>query len=128
LVEFTLSAIDPEDDSMTISMYEGPDGAHFDSSSWTASWYPLQSGNYVVKFRILDARGASATTEVNITVLEPDQPIVRISATASDWSGIATEQAELTLDVQLCLIRNQIYALIYLAHWCGMISLRAIML
>jgi hypothetical protein len=72
---FTITATDPDGDSMIYETISLPSGATFDVQTQNFSWVPdyNQAGEYKVDFVVKDALGASATQEVNITVVNvPD--------------------------------------------------------
>ena len=78
LIEFTISATDPEGDNLTLSASDLPTGASFDPNSQTFSWTPNlgDAGNYDVLFSVTDdgtpPLGDSET--VTITVREANSP------------------------------------------------------
>ena len=72
LVEFTVSAIDPDGDTLTYSASSLPPGASFDPGTGTFSWTPIagQAGTYSIRFEVSD--GLSTDFEdVTITVNPP---------------------------------------------------------
>ncbi len=73
LLEFTVSATDPDEDVLTYSASNLPDGAKFDASTATFSWTPdlTQSGDYTgVRFEVTDGE-LSDFEEITITVSLP---------------------------------------------------------
>ena len=70
-LEFTVTATDPEDDSLTFSAYNLPDGASFDTVTATFSWTPRydQAGVYVVRFEVSDGE-LTDFEDVTITVIQ----------------------------------------------------------
>ncbi|MFA5795537.1 MAG: putative Ig domain-containing protein, partial [Candidatus Brocadiia bacterium] len=77
---FTLSATDPDGDSMTYSVQGLPQGASFDTATGTFTWTPDsdQSGNYQVTFIASDGTIESSNV-VNITVVNVDDiPVTKI--------------------------------------------------
>ncbi len=80
LLEFTITAYDPDGDELTYSVANLPDGASFDVSTGHFSWVPDfdQSGNYSLLFKVTD-RGvppASREETVMITVGNVNRPPV----------------------------------------------------
>ncbi len=72
LVEFTVSAIDPDGDTLIYTASGLPPGASFDPGTGTFSWTPSagQAGTYSIRFEVSD--GLSTDFEdVTITVSTP---------------------------------------------------------
>ena len=71
LLEFTVSAVDPDDDQLTYSAPNLPDGASFNAENTTFSWTPRydQAGIYVVRFEVTDGE-LSDFEDVTITVIQ----------------------------------------------------------
>jgi hypothetical protein len=69
---FTISASDPDRDSLTYSASDLPEGATFDPDTHTFSWTPnyAQEGVYVVRFTVSDGE-LSDYEDVTITVVQP---------------------------------------------------------
>lgn len=67
---FTISASDPEADTLTYSAYDLPNGATFDADAGTFSWTPTyaQGGAYDVTFTVTDSYNNSDSETVTITV------------------------------------------------------------
>jgi hypothetical protein len=121
-VTFAVYATDADGDTLTYSTNNLPLGASFDSQTGQFAWTPKVLGDYGVTFNVYDARGATASTTVNIKVIDTtpptttdDAPInwvnhdvaVHLAATDSG-SGVAatyftldggTEQTGTTVDV-----------------------------
>ena len=80
LLEFTITAYDPDDDELTYSVANLPDGASFDVSTGHFSWVPDfdQSGNYSLLFKVTDSGVPPASREetVMITVGNVNRPPV----------------------------------------------------
>ncbi|OGE02630.1 hypothetical protein A2196_00100, partial [Candidatus Curtissbacteria bacterium RIFOXYA1_FULL_41_14] len=75
LLEFTVTAADPDGDSLTYSVVNLPTGAVFDPTAHTFSWMPTlsQQGTYDVTFTVSD--GSLADEEaITITVNNVPQP------------------------------------------------------
>jgi hypothetical protein len=70
-IEFTISATDPEDDPLTFTAYNLPEGASFNAETRTFSWTPRydQAGVYVVRFEVSDGI-LSDYEDVTITVTQ----------------------------------------------------------
>src|SRR3989344_5568569 len=67
LIEFTVTASDPDGDSITIET-ELPDGATYSDGTGLFQWVPSEAGSYIAKFTVCDSRGDSATLEIVINV------------------------------------------------------------
>ncbi|MFC2028214.1 LamG-like jellyroll fold domain-containing protein, partial [Chloroflexota bacterium] len=67
LLQFTISATDPDGDALTYTALKLPSGASFDTQSRTFSWTPnySQTGYFNVHFEVSDGK---ATDSENITV------------------------------------------------------------
>ncbi len=91
-LSFTISATDPDGDSLSYSASNLPTGATFNSSNQTFSWTPTtgQAGSYSVTFSVTDGT-LTATQAVSITVNNPVAipPSISISASATPTSGTA---------------------------------------
>jgi len=63
-VSFTITAYDPDGDTLTYDCTNPPNGAHFDASSRSFSWTPsyTQSGEYHVVFSVTDGIFEKSTT------------------------------------------------------------------
>ncbi|MCX7926584.1 MAG: putative Ig domain-containing protein, partial [Candidatus Omnitrophica bacterium] len=77
-LSFTLSATDPDGDSVTYSSPNLPNGATLNASTGVFSWTPNinQAGNYSVTFLAVDPLGASAQQTITISVGNVNQPPV----------------------------------------------------
>jgi len=78
LIQFTISAIDPDGDSLTCSASNLPSGASFDSGNRTFSWTPsfTQAGSYSnVHFEVTDGE-LTDTEDITITVSNVKDPPV----------------------------------------------------
>ncbi len=77
-LSFYVTASDPDEDTLTFSCPNLPDGASFNSSSGLFSWTPsyTQSGEYQLKFSVTDGMSESSTT-ANITVINVKRGIGR---------------------------------------------------
>jgi hypothetical protein len=80
LLEFTVTASDPDNDLLIISANNLPAGATFDAGTGKFSWVPnyTQSGNYRVQFSVTDNGVPPASKEeiVTITVGNVNRPPV----------------------------------------------------
>lgn len=67
---FTITATDPDGDSLTYSASNLPSGASFNPSSKTFSWNPsyFQAGSYQVHFEVNDNGGLTDSETITITV------------------------------------------------------------
>lgn len=72
---FTINATDPENNPITYSAQNLPQGATFNSATKTFSWTPNfnQQGNYTITFTANDGVN-TATLNVNITVVNVNRP------------------------------------------------------
>jgi hypothetical protein len=71
LLRFTISATDPDGDTLTYSTSNLPSGANFNSSTRTFSWTPRynQAGVYTVRFQVSDGE-LTDYENVTITVVQ----------------------------------------------------------
>ncbi len=71
LLEFSVSAQDPDGDTLTYSAHNLPEGAQFDAETATFSWTPRynQAGVYTVRFEVTDGE-LSDYQEVTITIVK----------------------------------------------------------
>ena len=71
---FTLSASDPDGDTLTYSASNLPSGAVLNSATGAFSWTPtsVQTGSYSVIFRVSDGQ-LSASQTVKLTVSKPNR-------------------------------------------------------
>ncbi|MBI5779158.1 MAG: putative Ig domain-containing protein [Planctomycetes bacterium] len=78
LLTFTVSAADPDGDTITYSMAGTPTGSTLNSSSGVFSWTPgyAQTGNYNVTFRAEDVSGAFDDETITISVGDVNRPPV----------------------------------------------------
>jgi hypothetical protein len=82
-VSFTLTASDPDGDTVTVAASGLPSGASYDDATRTFNWSPSVAGSYTVTFTPTDSQGlAGAAANVKITVDAPtsggsnDAPVV----------------------------------------------------
>jgi chitodextrinase len=70
LLEFTVSASDPDLDTLAFSASGLPSGAQFNANTMVFSWTPdyAQSGSYQVTFNVSDGRGGTDSETIPITV------------------------------------------------------------
>jgi hypothetical protein len=70
LLSFELSASDPDEDPLTLSIRDLPGGAIFNAATGTFSWMPTngEAGAHWVTFSVTDPSGASASETIKITV------------------------------------------------------------
>ncbi|MGE5604830.1 MAG: putative Ig domain-containing protein, partial [Bacteroidota bacterium] len=75
LLQFTISATDPDGDVLTYSTTGLPEGASFDPSTQTFNWTPSynQAGTYTVTFQVSDG-SLIASRDVHITVNQVNLP------------------------------------------------------
>ncbi|MBM3250043.1 MAG: tandem-95 repeat protein, partial [Candidatus Omnitrophica bacterium] len=74
LLQFTVSATDPDNDTLTYSVNGLPNGAGFNSATKTFSWTPAstQVGTYQVTFSVTDGTlGDSETVTIMVTTNQP---------------------------------------------------------
>jgi len=85
-LRFTVSASDGDGDATTLAVGDGglPDGATFDAATGAFRWTPAadQAGTRSVTFVVTDARGASSSATVTITVTDPSAETVEVVPTA----------------------------------------------
>ncbi len=83
---FTVSATDPDGDTLTYSTSGLPRGATFNPTTHVFTWTPdyTQAGTYAVTFTVADSGGLSTSQPVTITVLDatPPPPAVTIGRPA----------------------------------------------
>jgi hypothetical protein len=84
---FTISATDPEDDSLTYTASDLPDGATFDPGTRAFSWTPTisQSGTYNVTFTVRDIYDNSDSEIIAITVNDFDATGTWTYSTTNNW-------------------------------------------
>jgi hypothetical protein len=75
-VRFTVTASDPDGDSVTYSVGSLPTGAFFDPATGIFSWAPAysQSGFYTVEFYATDNFAPPATGKLSVTITVGDVP------------------------------------------------------
>src|SRR3989344_2039366 len=66
-IEFTVTASDPDGDSVTIETIL-PDCATYSDGTGLFQWVPSEAGSYIAKFTVCDSNGGSSTLEVVINV------------------------------------------------------------
>ena len=80
ILQFTITATDPDGDGLTYGVGGLPNGALFDPAAQTFTWTPTydQGGNYVVSFTVTDngSPPASASETITITVSNVNRPPV----------------------------------------------------
>ena len=71
LLEFNISATDPDGDQLVYSVSNLPEGANFDPDTRTFSWTPRydQAGVYSVRFEVSDGQ-LTDSEDVTITVVQ----------------------------------------------------------
>jgi hypothetical protein len=75
-LEFTISATDPDEDSLTFSASSLPSGASFDPQTRTFSWKADREGSYPVHFEVSDGK-SSDSEDITIYVAKiPNNPPV----------------------------------------------------
>ncbi len=82
-VTFAVYATDPDGDALTYSAGSLPDGAIFDPQSGQFSWSPKVPGDYGVTFNVYDARGATASTTVDIQIVDTTPPTISVTGLLS---------------------------------------------
>jgi len=71
LLQFTVSAVDPDGDLLSYSVSNLPPGASFNAATRTFSWKPLSPGTYTsIQFRVSDGSLTDSDT-ITITVTGP---------------------------------------------------------
>ena len=79
LLQFTVSATDPNNDTLSYSAYSLPSGASFNATTKTFSWTPSnsQAGSYQVTFNVSDGKlSDSETITITLSVVNVNQPPV----------------------------------------------------
>ena len=91
LLEFVVSATDPDLDELTYSADSLPTGATLNASTGAFSWWPgyAQSGEYVITFTATDPGELSDSEEITITVVGAD-----ITMTSGFESGTLGAEAQ----------------------------------
>ena len=75
-LSFQVTGIDPDNDPMSFTHSQLPEGAVFDAGNQTFSWTPTydQSGAYPMTFTVTDPEGLSASDDATITVTHLNRP------------------------------------------------------
>ncbi|MCD6506679.1 tandem-95 repeat protein, partial [Candidatus Poribacteria bacterium] len=92
LLQFTLSATDPDGDSLIYSAEELPEGASFSDGKF--SWKPTydQAGIYHVTFKVSDGKGGEDSERVEITVKDVNRsPVLTAIGSKSVKEGETLE-------------------------------------
>ena len=86
LLEFTVSATDPDGDNLTYTVEGLPEGASFDSESYLFSWSPGndQYGSYSLIFTVTDDGDPIMSTSEGIIITVESQPSIDIIIDNSD--------------------------------------------
>src|SRR5262249_22991264 len=76
LLQFTISAFDPDGDALSFSASGLPAGAIFTAATQTLSWTPnfSQLGSYTLSFNVTDGYGGFDTKTVTVTVQDTTAP------------------------------------------------------
>lgn len=83
---YQVTAVDPDSDSLTYSLVQGPAGLQIDSISGLLTWAPTdgQIGTHPVTVRASDGRGGFADQTFSINIVATDSPpSATLSTTAS---------------------------------------------
>jgi hypothetical protein len=101
LIQFTVNATDPDNDTLIYSVENLPSGATFNSQNKTFSWTPdfSQQGIYQICFMVSDGK---LTDSLNVPIIVTNQsPIVDILAPANNdkLKGIVTIKAQVNSSV-----------------------------
>jgi len=90
-LEFTVSAEDPDGDSLTFSATDLPEGSTFEDGAF--SWVPNseQAGTYSVIFDVGDGKGGTASETITITVEDVEELLPAIREHAEDSQMLAFE-------------------------------------
>jgi hypothetical protein len=104
-LQFTVTASDPDGDSLSYAASNLPTGATFDPATQTFTWTPnfAQAGNYLgVHFEVWDGVGGIDSENIEITV-NPGvgQILTDIKANATDGSVTVSPQDTLSITVAL---------------------------
>ena len=87
-LQFTVTGIDPDGDTLTYSATGLPTGAQLNSATGEFTWIPNynQAGTYTVTFTVSDG-SLTDSKAANITVINIPRDIIYISPTGSDTTG-----------------------------------------
>lgn len=99
LMQFTVSATDPDDDALTYSATGLPAGAEFDPASRTFSWTPDTAGTYPgITFSVTDGKTPPASETITITVEQapPDLYTLTVNTVGQGSVSINPDQASYT--------------------------------
>jgi len=98
ILQFTVSANDPDGDTLTYSIeqvtgYSFPLGASMEPASGTFSWKPRfnDQGAYKVRIKVIDTRGGEDHEDINITVF--DAPAIEVGGPNPDYNTIGEAMA-----------------------------------
>ncbi len=101
-LSFSVFATDQDDDMITLSALDLPDGAAFDSLSGIFTWTPTyeQAGLYRIAFIARDGYGGETVKACKIVVKNVAQPIVILSYSPSDTALTWEMFTPITFEVQ----------------------------
>ncbi len=90
---YLAQAVDPDEDSLTYSLINAPNGATINSETGAIDWKPEQGGDYQFTIQADDGRGGIATQDylVTVTVGEPNQDPTITSIAPSTNAAILRE-------------------------------------
>ena len=93
LLQFTISATEPDGEAITYSISNKPATANFDAATRTFTWTPAfnEAGTYAnIRFTATDPNGASDSEDITITVVNVNRvPIVNaVSTTTNEDSSV----------------------------------------
>ena len=101
LYNYDVNATDPDNNVLTYSLYQCPEGMTIDKKSGLISWIPKNKGTYVIIVQVDDAKGGIDTQTFTVNVR---QGISFIKM--PDLMGMAKQIAEDKIIEQGLLIRN----------------------
>ncbi|RJS69200.1 hypothetical protein CW714_08935, partial [Methanophagales archaeon] len=99
LLEFTVSAYDPDNDTLSFTASNLPEGADFNSTTRTFSWTPdyFQAGSYKVHFEVTDGY-YNDSEDITITVINVNRP-PKITYFAPENGSVFDEGDVITIKV-----------------------------
>ncbi len=92
IYNYDVNATDPNGDSVSFSLTQGPAGMTVDPATGLIGWTPATAGNFEATVEVGDGRGGSATQTFTVSVTElPTEPV---PVPVPDAVGLSQAEAE----------------------------------